>query len=490
MKKYNFLTKALVAILLIGGISSCEEYLDVNTDPNNPTSVSPNLILPVAQHYTAGYMHGDRRVSHLGNMLMYNWSESQGFSWYNDEFAYLVTTTFYSNLFDVAYVNPLKQYQLLVNLEDANYKNYTAIGKIMKAYHFQILVDLYGDVPYSEALTRSEIASPKYDNAEDIYEDLVVELSEAITLINEAEDIITSVVPGNDDAIFHGDMLLWKKFANSIKLRILTRQSDLASNQTYITNELAAIATEGSGYIDSDVIISPGYINEENKQNPFWAAFGKSPNGANTLTNNATCATEYIITLLQNTNDPRINRLYETPATGHLGLDQGLEPGPEYAPAFVSNIGPGLLISASQGSKIFTLAEDKFNQAELALKGFGGDAETLYYDGIAASFASLGAGSSAGYTAQAIENVNYAASSDKLEAIITQKWLAVNGTTAEQSWFDYNRTGFPSNLPISAEASTSDRPVRLFYPASELSSNAANVPTQPDAFTSKIFWAN
>jgi hypothetical protein len=467
--------------------------LDVNIDPNNPTVVSPNLILPVAQHYTAGYMHGDRRANHLGNMLMYNWSESFGYSWYDDEFAYLVTTTFYSNLFDLAYTNPLKQYELLTKL-DATYNNYVAIGKIMKAYHYQLLVDFYGDVPYSEALGRSQNATPKYDKAEVIYVDLIVELTEAIALINEAAEVTTSVVPGADDAIFDGDMIQWKRFANSVKLRILTRQSSLASKQAYITTELAAIAAEGSGYITSDVVVNPGYINEENRQNPYYAAFGKDPSGTATLTSNATCASQYILDLLVASNDPRIDRLYERPATGHLGVDQGLEPGPEYAFQFVSNIGPAHLVASTQGSKIYTLAESKFNLAELALKNFGGDAEALYYEGIAASFAGLGNTSAQydAYVAQNLENVNYATSTDKLEAIITQKWLSVNGITAEQSWFDYSRTGFPANLPISEQATGSaDRPVRLFYPASERSSNAANVPTpQPDAFAAKLFWAN
>ena len=73
---------------------------------------------------------------------------------------------------------------------------------------------------------------------------------------------------------------------------------------------------------------------------------------------------------------------------------------------------------------------------------------------------------------------------------ITISGIATNSMTAEQAWFDYNRTGYPSNLSISMLASTTDRPVRIFYPASEHTSNGANVPSQPDAFTAKIFWAN
>ena len=77
-------------------------------------------------------------------------------------------------------------------------------------------------------------------------------------------------------------------------------------------------------------------------------------------------------------------------------------------------------------------------------------------------------------------------SANKLEAIITQKWIAVNGITAEQSWFDYSRTGYPSDIPIPLNyTGSADRPVRLYYPSGEYSANGENVPTQPDAFSAK-----
>jgi hypothetical protein len=490
MKKYNTVKKILMGFLLIAIVTACEDFLDVNRDPNNPTEVTPSLILPVGQVYTAKYIKEDRRISHLGNMLMYNWSEANGFSWYNDEFQYLVTTTFYAGVFDYAYENPLKQYHLLTELEDPKFANYAAIGKIMKSYHFQILVDAYGSVPYTEALGRSANATPKYDDAQFIYADLLVQLTEAIDLIKNAEGDVAVEIPGEDDVMFEGDMTEWIKFANTLKVRILTRQSDITSAQTEITNQMAAIAAEGSGFITDDVIVQPGFLKEVDKQNPFWDDFGQGVDGTSTLTYRATAATDYILDRLTASNDPRIDYLYEEPETGHLGVDQIAEPGPEYAYQLVSNIGPGLLKSATMGANIFTLAESNFNQAELAFKGFGGDPKTLYEAGIQASFDYLGAPDASDYYSQAIDNVGYDASTDKLEAIITQKWIAVNGITAEQSWFDYNRTGFPENLPIADEASTPDRPVRLFYPASELSTNALNVPSQPDAFTGKIFWAN
>ncbi len=120
------------------------------------------------------------------------------------------------------------------------YDYYKAIGMIMKAYHFQLLVDFFGDVPYSEALVRGANATPVYDDAQTIYEDLMLQLTDALALINNA-DGATAV--GNDDVMFGGDMDMWKKFANTVKLRILTRLMSNNPTTINIAAEFAAIAT-------------------------------------------------------------------------------------------------------------------------------------------------------------------------------------------------------------------------------------------------------
>jgi len=478
---------ALLTVILL--LTSCEEYLDVNTDQNNPTSVTPDLVLPVAQKYTAELIQNDRRISHLGNMMMYTWSQSDGFSWYTDEFKYNVTSSFYRGIFNDSYSNALKQYQILSALEEP-YDYYKAIGMIMKVYHFQILVDLYGDIPYSEALLRKENATPVYEDAQTIYNDLIVKLSDAIDVINNA---VAAVVPGEDDCMFGGDMDEWIRFANTVKMRVLVRNSDARD----VTADMAAIVAEGSGFITSDVLINPGYAIEELKQNPLWDDLGWDASNTQTLSSKATCATDYIVEYLTNINDNRISFIFEEPETGHLGVPQGLldydTPVVDaYIPELVSNIGPGILKSATMGACIFSMAESYLNQAEAAQKGLiPGNAQELYETGITASFDYLGAPDAAAYYSQAVPLVGWNSSGgQELEAIITQKWIATIGITGEQAWFDYSRTGFPSNLPISLLASTPDRPVRLFYTSDEISANGANVPTQPDAFTSKIFWGN
>ncbi len=228
MKSKQINIRVLLIAILFAACSS--DYLDINEDPNNPLSVSPDLILPVAQSYTAFIQESFQSQNSLGNFFMYNWAESDGSVFYFAEFRYSVTPSFYSQNFDYTYANALKQYNALNTLEGAEFGYYRAISKIMIAYHFQILVDTYGDVPYNEALQRGDNPTPKYDDAELIYDDLIVQLTAAIDLINTttSNSGITPVLPGNDDALFGGDMDLWKRFANTVKLRILVRQSDMA----------------------------------------------------------------------------------------------------------------------------------------------------------------------------------------------------------------------------------------------------------------------
>lgn len=483
----NTIKNIFAAILILSIFSACDEdFLDVNTDPNNPTSVSLDLALPVAQTYTASSIYGSssggngRQTNTIGNLYMYNWSQAYGFSWYLEEFQYLVAPSFYEQIWDYQYQNALKQYNVLdVDAEGTSNNYFRAISKIMKSFHFQVLVDFYGDIPYTDALNRGENITPKFDSAEAIYDDLIAQINTAIDMIDTAEaDVIN---PGDQDVMFGGDMDSWVAFANTLKMRILIRLSGVASKQDFIKSEFGKINT----MISADASVNPGYINEDGKQNPMWAYNGADVAGVVTLTNDATCATQYVLDYLTNTNDPRIDYLYEKPTGGHKGVEQGYVVDDSYSADNVSNVGPGVLVNFNQDAIIISLAEANFLLAEARDKGYlSGDAKEAYDAGIAASFATLGAAQGT-YTGDADWN-----SKSKLEAIITQKWIALNGTNGIESWFEYNRTGFPSGLPVSNMATQSDRPVRHLYPNSEISANTANTPAQKNAFTDKIFWAN
>ncbi|HLR24427.1 MAG TPA: SusD/RagB family nutrient-binding outer membrane lipoprotein [Fodinibius sp.] len=520
-------TKISILLIAVGLLAvSCDNFLDVNDDPNNPSEVTPDLVLPTGLNYTAEYVQQDRRLNHLGNMMMFNFGEAQGFNWYRDEFRYAVNSTFYDNLFDDAYSSALKQYKVLANLEGDN-GYYRAIGMIMQAYHFQILVDLYGSVPYSEALKRGENANPVYDNPEEIYKDLLNRLSGAISTIDSTASTSSAVEVGEDDTVFDGDMAKWKQFANTLKVRILSRYADVG-DPAFINGELTKIQNSGDGYIeDLAVKINPGYLKEEeDKQNPYWNDLGKDASGNETLSYKATAATQFVVEYLQGTKDPRLGYIFEKPEENeYRGVNQGAPNDDKsvYAPPLVSNLNlyGGVLKGPTMGSVIMTKAEHELNLAALAEKGLNvqGTVEEHYKAGIEASFkylldagdteqsdlADVDADSAA--NAYISRQAVWSGAENAMDAIMTQKWIATMGINAAQAWFDYNRTGYPSAQPVGAGAARAsatgfpmsesdavsgrnDRPVRLYYPQSEATRNSANLPSQPDVFTAKIFWAN
>ena len=493
INKFKIFLLLSLSIITIG----CNDFLDVNESPNNPTISNPSLTLPVAQAYYAA-LNGTS-MNYLGNYMVYNYSVPSNWSAQQSLLRYNITTTFYDEIFETSFNQVFKNLNFITNYEDdvIDYTAYKVIAKTLKGFQYQYLVDLYGDIPFTEAGLRGENTSPKYDDAETVYKAIINQLTDAST---EALGLTGAIYedPSNADIMFGGDMTNWAQFANTIKLRMLLRLSNTGQD-AYITGEISKINANGAGYITSDVNANPGYLNVAGKQNPFYGAYGKDDGDEYTDANDYTVASDYAIDYLVLTNDARYTRLYsEAVEGGYQGTEQITTlPGTGFTSDDVSHIGPGLLKNSKQNQPIMLLSESMFIQAEAIVRGYiaGGAAaaELLYNSAIKESFIYLGVpdadNEAIAYYGQALKNVSWADSTDKIEAIITQKWVALNGTNAIESWIELTRTGFPNTLPIPAESNGS-RPVRLLYPSSEIGRNSDNVPAQvkTDAFTSNPFW--
>ena len=476
-------------------ISCSEDFLDVNDNPNDPSVSTPGLTLTVAQQNFAAL--NANSMNYMGNFIVYNWAVPSNWSAQQDLIKYNVTNTFYSNIFETSYGTIFRDFAYVKNVEDpsgaADYGNYDAIVETLKGFQYQHLVDLYGDVPYSEANLRGGNTTPKYDDAETVYKSVIDSLtSAAILALNPADN---AEDPGSSDIIFGGDMTKWAQFANTIKLRMLVRLSNTGQD-SYIQSQIALIDANEAGYITEDVSSNPGYSQNEDQQSPFYGYAGYNEAGEELDRHDYTVASDYIITYLQDNNDPRINQLYTLSDNGDVfkGVKQAISlPGTGFTANDLSKIGDGLLKSPEQDQPIMLLAEALFLQAEANVRGYIADGDAaameLYNEGIQASFDYLGTEDAEVYYSQSIENVSWAASSNKIEAIITQKYLALNGVSGVESWIELTRTGFPSGLPI-PEDSDGKRPVRLLYPSSEYARNADNVPptTTADAFNNPPFW--
>ncbi|WP_240163513.1 SusD/RagB family nutrient-binding outer membrane lipoprotein [Spirosoma taeanense] len=487
-----------MAALLLVATSCKEDYLNINNNPNQATSATPELVLPGALASSASYIQ--TRFPFL-NLWMGYWNWSGNYSIGTSDKNYQFTNAFGAGIWDNGYLI-LKNYNYIDTQGAAlNQPVVQAMAKIMKAFHFQILVDTYGNVPYTEALSGVSTASPKYDDQVAIYEDLFKQIDAALALFDQADKLSeqggTVLNPGTNDIMFHGDLDEWRRFANTLKLRMLLRQSEKPERQAFIQSQLTVLKASPYGFLEAreNAAVNPGYTNSANRQNPFYGNFGSTVTGTPTELNNQYKANKYAIDFYQQTNDPRLGRFYFP--VGGTGTNFNATFFGTIAPLVnsqVSAIGPALIAAPDQDAVILSSHEALFLQAEAAQRGWiTGNAKTLYQQAITESFLNVGltAAQAATYYSQAINNVGWDASPNKLQAIITQKWASLNGFSPFEAWSDYRRLGYP-NVPISQDPSTTIRqiPIRLLYPQSEYNYNQTNVNAQGTVsqFTTKIFW--
>jgi hypothetical protein len=493
----HILLIAAVPALLICG--SCNKYLDINKNPNAATSATPELVLPGAINATAAQLNPIGFPNTVFSGWMGQWAISGSYAISASDFTtYKQTTQFGDGTWQTIYDN-LNDYNYVeVQSKAQNKYFYVAAAKVMKAFNFQELVDLFNNVPYSEAFNGTKVIHPKYDDGKSIYLDLIKQLDTAIAYFKR-NDAVGDV---KSDILFDGDNGKWIRFANTLKLRILMRQSKAAGQTSYVQSEIAKIITEGSGFLGAgeDAAVNPGYFNSAGEANPFW---GGNYNVAGTYVNDFWRANQYGIDFYKNENDPRLTLVYgPTPsdATKYQGNKIGQIGG--LVGSASSVFGPGVLKSYSQDAIIMTAAESFFLQAEASLYGWipGNQQQALYQQGVTESFRLYGVPSYAAaattyYNQDNDKNVNWSATTtqaEQLALIIRQKWAAMNTITPIEAYDDYRRLGLPADIPLSLSpyVDVLKIPYRFLYPLSEYKTNSDAVAAQGaiDHHTSKVFW--
>ncbi len=502
MKKYIL----IFAVFFTVGITGCKkDYLSQEINPNSPSVATPSLLLSGALANAAAIVSGS--YPHYGVWTGY-WTTSGNYVPNPQINEYQFTNTSFNGVWTALYANLSNFNTLQANAsKDKANANFQAIAMIMKAYDFEQLVDNFNNVPYSQAFQPSTILFPAYDKANDIYHDLGVQLDAAIKLIN---DNPTATSPADADIAFKGNMTKWKKFANTLKLRLAVRVSTIGSTLPNITVNnsdpliTGLAATAGEGYLDGTLAatVNPGYTNTlafgNSQANPFWATYGTDDTGNDTFGHVYWRASTYAINFYSSNNDPRLQQLYAPTESGGIyqgnlfGVTSAVLGNPK-----TSAIGAGLLISPTQDAVLFSGAESLFLQSEAALHGLiAGDAKALYEAGITASFTALkltSAQAATYYGQSAIAYPTAGTTDQKFTAIMTQKWAALNGYFNLEAFNEYRRTGIPDVPPsIDPAAIKPILPKRIFYPLTELTSNPDNLAKQGtiDPFQSTIFWAN
>ena len=491
----KLLFKQILSVAFLGVLfSSCKKHLlDINVDPNNPTtaSASPDLVLPAALNNTAVIYNNpsaDSRFAFAG-IWMGQIAYSGNYAISTESLSYALTTNFAAAAFANIYDN-IEDYDFVETKgAAAGNKFYQGIGMLMKAYNFQTLVDLYNNVPYTEALQGTANSKPAYDDAKAIYDDLGKKIDAATDLFNAS---VTGSISG--DIMFGGDRDKWVAFANTVKLRLLLRQSQRGDRASYITAE--ATKLNGASFLATDATINPGYLNSAGKANPFW---GANINTSGTYTNDFYRAGQYAVQFYLDHNDPRVGRYFKPAAS--TGLYHGNYFGDQGDPnSKTSEYGAGLLKAFSQPAILMLASESYFIQAEAALKGWitvaGQTPKTLYQKGVEKSFTFLGltaAQASTYYTQAGDKQVNWDATTnaqEQLALIIRQKWAAETAINELEPYNDYRRLTLPADVPLSLSPfSTGIFPKRLLYPQREYEVNGENVLAQGTITpSSKVWW--
>ncbi len=520
----------LAAILIAVGTGCKKSQFNINRDINNPTdsTVTYDVVLPAALHAS-------------GTIVALQWGPIMNWMGYTArsgtyapniiEETYQITTGFGNGVWNNCYDNNYDYQIVQSKAAVAGAGFYEGIARIMKSLNFQTLVDVYGNVPYTQALKGSGNPTPAYDDDLAIYQDLFRQIDTGIALIKAAVVTTTNANKNiaTNDIMFQGNKTMWAKFGNTLKLRMLIHAYAVpAINKA---DEIAVIETEGNGYlgVGQNAMVQPGYTSS--KPNPFYNQFKTTTTGAQSANNVYYRANQWGIDYLHLINgDPRESRLYEAGSGGLIGVPYGLPPVNENASPVLAGFGPGVYKTNTAPQHIMTSAESFFLQAEARHRGFitsGPTAAALLNSGILESFAYLGA-SVGNYLVNNATwpDVDYngvvkhaGGPAGGIFTILSQKWFALVALNPLEVWTDYRRvpysevatTVYPSGAPaptdhfvygagvtydpgppisVAPQNTSTKIPVRYLYPQTEYNYNAANVGAQGsiDPFTSRIFW--
>ena len=479
MKKINIILYTFLSFILVTG---CDKgFEELNVDPNNSTAIPAHLLLGSPQRiyvntmYTAGY-GGD-----MGACWAQHWSKVQ----YNDEARYVPRRGSIDRIWQNLYVDVISEASAMYVLAEAE-GNTSIMGAalVMQAIGFQTLVDLYGPVPFTQAID-NDILKPTYDDEAVVYEGILGLLDKGASLLSGS----SSTIAASSDLFYAGDVSKWYKLANSLKFRALMRISSTRS----VNTELQALM--GKMFTSNEDSAQVTYLAAAPDANPIWETIVDG-NRAEYKINSV------IVDVLTDLNDPRLT-VYagENENEEILGKPSGYgaqttlpNESLGYTYTNISPLGafyltptlPGVVLSYAQLS---LLIAEAMNEGYVS----GGISSSLewYKKGIAANLAFNGVSSidATAYLDQG--SLNYTTSADAKEKIATQEWIALFGQGFE-TWTEWRRTKTPVLTPA-AEAILTQVPSRLFYPTNEPSLNKENYDAavskiSADKLTSPLFW--
>jgi len=532
----------LIAFLL----SSCEGWLDINTDPNNPSEIKLNKVLPginkdIGDVLGNGYMD----LGYVASVYVHQLTTRESLDQYG------INGSDMDGSWSDIYTGPVKEIESLIKqAEESDNLIYAGIGKVYKAFLYSQMVDLWGSVPFSEVAMLGNY-NPKFDNDQEIYVQLFDLLDAAIADLNnaEAENILK---PGADDIIYGGDVALWTKAAKSIKLKMYVQ---VMNTSLYDQADVSALVA--GDLIDEGESFSIPYGPEQAPDNRNPGFFDEYSGGQissyispwffEILKGEATHIFTgiedpripyYICTQLGDGENPEnpveyMNGSFVSIYFGSQGVYRdgagrntfamiGLYPvgGAFDSPSLDKSKALG--VTAGTGAaplRLVTYADVLYLKAELIAKGkITGDLKAATEAAVSASFDQVdevtiaagkgsepllsGSAEVTEYISKVMGEFDAVSDEKKFEIVMTQKWISKFGSAVD-AYTDYRRTGFPVLFNPTTMGSVATggpdgngvvpvqltRPYAVSFPwsADELSMND-NAPAQKSPATATIFW--
>jgi hypothetical protein len=494
---------ALGAVLLAGaGACNADKLTRLNTDPNNPTSAPPQPVFTYAVRIAMQRWFGSNPTNMRGPVLT---AQHLAQVQYPDEDQYLrLNGTVTDASFVNAYSQELKNFQAVIDAGKADGQPLLwGPAQVMRSLVFGYITDVWGDVPYSQALqgdAAEAVLQPKYDAQKDIYTGLFSDLSEAVVAM-AGPAAATSALQGvgGADPIYGGNSTKWRRFANALRARHAMRLANV--DPTTARAQLTAAIAASGGLLTS---------NADNAVMP-WPGDGvyDNPWAANNRTRDDHRLSQTLMNQMVPFNDPRVP-VYAQPTIANPGVYAGMpnaltaddaatwsqtssRPGRVFYST--TRFCPGCTgLNARWPSFIMTYAEVSFILAEAAERGWVTGSAAAYYDqGIRASMEQWGVSNQAAIDAYiARPEIAYQGGTAGLRQIALQKWIAFF-TDGVEAWSEWRRTCVPETVKPGPAAVIGTVPRRYEYSIRDLAVNSANVDEAiarqgADDFTTRIYW--
>lgn len=487
--KYISILFFTLGLLLLGACS--DDYLDINDDPNRSASAEPGVIFTGT---LVGY--STNRVIDLGPALSTStqlWSGGgnlgAGVFTSPERYNFSIFTT--GNTWRAYYRDIQKDLKLAINNAEGR-NNAIAQCEIFSALVYYSATVLWGDVPFTEALDL-DLDNAQINNLNPKFDDQEIVLNGILDIIDGAIEKIDPSVPNSitsNDLIFNGDMDLWRKFAKSLKLRVLMTMVDSDPSKS---SAISDIVSEG------DLILQPTenaefpFVNSSGNRNPFWETLNSFAGGSNFFY----FASEATVDVMSKRNDPRLNSYFTPfPGGGSPAEITGAPPGVNSLPATpwvlsTSDGGDQSLVRPDAPDVLFSSQETNFLIAEAIAKGYapGGlsEADGFLRTGISQANANLEIDQEAvnQYLDNEIPDLSGLSQEEAVEVIAEQLWIDCIIRPLEGS-VHWRRNEIPQ-LDVPEGALTTNLVRRLPYPPDEISANS-NAPEELPQVDEKMWF--